>query len=174
MKTAVDISASEPLSPLPRSRQVLALAGFVAVTFAAAAVGSYFTSTSVSGWYQQLARPEWRPPDWVFGPVWTTLYVMMSIAAWLVWRRGRWSSARIPLTLWGLQLLLNVGWSAFFFAMRQPGLAFYEIVLLWIAIAATIVAFWRWSKLAAILLVPYLAWVSFASVLNYAIWQMNS
>lgn len=150
------------------------LVGFLVVTFLAAAIGSLFTSTSVGGWYQQLARPEWRPPDWLFGPVWTTLYGMMAMAAWLVWRRGGWTAARVPLALWILQLLLNVGWSAIFFGMREPGLAFYEIVALWLAIAVTAASFWRWSKLATWLLVPYLAWVSFASVLNFTIWQLNS
>jgi len=154
--------------------QVAWLLGFLTITFLAAAVGSTFTATSVGGWYQQLDRPEWRPPDWLFGPVWTTLYILMAVAAWLVWRRGGWGGARVPLSLWVLQLLLNVGWSAIFFGMRDPQLAFYEIIALWLAIAATAACFWRWSKLGALLLVPYLAWVSFAAALNYTIWQMNS
>jgi translocator protein len=169
-----DDPSSQPAAGPSLARQTLALVLLLALTFAAAAVGGLFTSTSVGGWYQQLERPEWRPPDWIFGPVWTTLYAMMAVAAWLVWRRGRWTHARVPLALWLLQLLLNVGWSALFFGIREPGLAFYEIILLWLAIAATTASFWRWSKIGALIMIPYLAWVTFAAMLNYTIWQMNN
>ena len=135
-------------------------------------IGGAITETSI--WYQTLAKPSWMPPDWLFGPVWTALYVLMAVAAWVVWRRGGATAARLPLGLFGLQLALNVGWSAIFFGLRLPGVAFAEILLLWLAIAATAVAFWRRSKLAAWLLAPYLAWTTFAAVLNASIWSLNS
>lgn len=154
-------------------RQVAWLIGFIAVCFTAAGLGAAVTATSVGGWYQTLAKPGWNPPDWLFGPVWTALYFLMAVAAWLVWRRGGWTPARGPLGLFGLQLLLNVGWSAIFFGLRSPGFAFLEIVVLWLAIAATAIGFKSKSSLAALLLVPYLAWTSFAVVLNLAIWRLN-
>ncbi|MHB8898248.1 MAG: TspO/MBR family protein [Thermoguttaceae bacterium] len=141
--------------------------------FSAAGVGGAVTTPKIDGWYATLAKPAWNPPDWIFGPVWTALYLAMALAAWLVWRQGGWAGARGPLTLFGIQLGLNTLWSCLFFGMQSPGLAFAEVLLLWAAIAATTAAFWRRSPTAGGLLVPYLAWVSFAAVLNFTIWRMN-
>jgi tryptophan-rich sensory protein len=132
------------------------------------------TASSVADWYQTLRKPVWTPPDSVFGPVWSALYVMMGVASWLVWRRLDSSSNRGALTLFGIQLGLNVAWSGSFFALRNPGLALAELFVLLGAIAATIAAFRRISPLAAALMVPYLAWSTFAAVLNFSIWRLNS
>jgi tryptophan-rich sensory protein len=151
----------------------ISLVPFVVVCFAAAGIGSLFTATSVKTWYPQLRRPEWTPPNWIFGPVWTTLYLMMAISAWLVWRSASSPGARFALTLFAIQLLLNILWSVVFFGFRLVGPAFGEILLLWMMIVATTVAFVPISLLAAWLLFPYLAWVGFASYLNFRIWQLN-
>ncbi len=154
-------------------RQVAWLIGFIAVCFSAAGLGAAVTATSVGGWYQTLARPSWSPPDWLFGPVWTMLYLMMAVAAWLVWRRHGWFTARSALTWFGMQLALNVLWSFVFFGLQRPGLAFAEIIVLWMTIAATASAFFGKSAVASLLLTPYLAWTTFAALLNFAIWRMN-
>jgi translocator protein len=125
-------------------------------------------------WYARLQKPVWNPPNWIFGPVWTALYTMMGIAAWLVWRRGGFDGQRVALSLFLLQLLFNSVWSPVFFGLRNPALAFLDIVLLWLALVATVIAFWKASPFAGGLLVPYLAWVTFASALNFAIWRLNS
>ena len=143
------------------------------ICFAAAAIGGWATAGSVGTWYQTLAKPAWNPPDRVFGPVWSVLYLTMAVALWLVVRSGSWPECRTAVALFGLQLLLNMGWSALFFGLRRPDLAAVEIGVLWVTIAATVLAFWRHSPVAAALLLPYLAWVSFASLLNFTIWQMN-
>lgn len=124
-------------------------------------------------WYAQLKKPLWNPPGWIFGPVWTALYIMMAIAAWLIWRSGGFSARRKALMLFLLQLLLNAAWSPLFFGLHQPALAFVEIVLLWLAILATLLVFWKVQRRAGVLLLPYLAWVSFAAVLNFTLWQLN-
>ena len=155
-------------------QQVGWLAGLLALCFTAALAGGAITSTSVNGWYQTIAKPAWTPPDWVFGPVWTALYFMMAIAAWLVWWQVGWPAARVPLGWFAAQLVLNVAWSAIFFGLHSPGAAIVEIGLLWLAIAGTLVTFWRRSVPAACLLVPYLAWTSFAAVLNFAVWKLNA
>lgn len=156
-----------------RWRDVLGLAGWLAAVFAAAAAGSAFTASSVGDWYLTLNRPPWTPPSGLFGPVWTALYILMGAAAWLVWRQGGFAGAAAPLGLFLGQLALNVLWSGIFFGLRAPGLAAVEIVLLWLAIAATLAAFWRVKPMAGMLLIPYLLWVGFASVLNLAIWRLN-
>jgi tryptophan-rich sensory protein len=150
------------------------LVGLITVCFAAAGLGSAATSKSVAGWYQTLVKPSWNPPNWLFGPVWTTLYLMMAIAAWLVWKKNGWRDSRSPMTWFGIQLALNVLWSYLFFGMQRPDLAFVEIVLLWLCIVATCLAFHAKSETAAFLLVPYLAWTSFAVMLNFAIWRLNT
>ena len=124
-------------------------------------------------WYATLRKPSWNPPPWIFGPVWTALYLMMATAAWLVWRRGGWAGQRRALTLYLVQLALNAAWTPLFFGLKMPGLAFAEILLLLAAIVATALAFRRVSKGAAALLVPYMAWVSFAAFLNYTLWSLN-
>ena len=121
-------------------------------------------------WYATLAKPEWNPPSWIFGPVWTALYLMMAIAAWLVWKRDGW---RRPMWFYSGQLLLNAAWTPVFFAAHQIGLALIVITALWLAILCTLLAFLRISKPAGWLMVPYLAWVSFAAFLNYTLWRMN-
>lgn len=141
--------------------------------FAVAGVGGLVTTPNIPNWYADLAKPSWTPPDWVFGPVWSILYFSMAIAAWLVWRQAGLASSAVPMALFGVQLLLNGLWSWLFFGLHSPRAAAIDVVLLWIAIAATTVAFWRQSTVAGMLFVPYLAWVSFASVLNLAIWQLN-
>ncbi|HVT28933.1 MAG TPA: DUF2867 domain-containing protein [Lacipirellulaceae bacterium] len=166
-------TTSEPWRP-SRARQAAWLLLLVAFCFAAAGAGRAVTSASVGDWYQTLKKPSWTPPDWLFGPVWTSLYMMMAVAAWLVWRRGGWSPSRAPLSFFALQLGLNVGWSAIFFGFRSPGLAFTEILILCLAIAVTTVSFLGRSRLAALLFVPYLVWTTFAAFLNFAIWRMNT
>jgi len=151
----------------------VALVFFLILCLATAGLGAALTDLSVRDWYVGLEKPSWNPPNWVFGPVWTGLYIGMAIAAWLVWRRKGLADAWLPLLLFGLQLFLNAAWSALFFGMRSPGIALADILMLWIAILATIVAFRRVSNLSAALLVPYLAWVSFATALNWCIWRMN-
>lgn len=150
----------------------IGLLGWAAVTFVAAALGS-IASMRATEFYGQLARPDWAPTSSVFGPVWTTLYILMALAAWLVWRRAGWQGARVALVLYLVQLVLNALWSWLFFAWRMGGPAFAEVVVLWLAILATLVAFWRVRPLAGALLVPYLAWVTFAAFLNHATWRMN-
>ena len=148
------------------------LAGWLALCFAAAAVGG--TATDTGPWYDALAKPSWNPPSWVFGPVWSTLYAMMGVAAWMVGRERGFGGARGALALFGVQLALNVLWSVLFFGIRRPDLAFAELVVLWAAILGTLLAFRRVRPLAGWLLLPYLAWVTFAGVLNFTIWRMNA
>lgn len=155
------------------ARSIVALAVFLALSFAASAIGGLFTFPAIPGWYQGLEKPSWTPPDALFGPVWTALYILMAVAAWLVWKRGGWTAQRGPLTLWGVQLVLNSLWSILFFGMRNPALGLMGIVILWLAILATLIAFWKVSRLAGGLLIPYLAWVSYASALNYSIFRLN-
>jgi len=154
-------------------RSGLMLLAFVAVCFAAGAIGGVATSMSVKTWYVELNKPTWNPPSWVFGPVWTVLYVMMAVAAWLVWRRTGFKGGRKPLGLFAWQLVLNAGWSWIFFGLRDPMPAFFELGALWFAIAATAVVFWKTSRVASLLLVPYLLWTTFAGVLNFVIWRLN-
>ncbi len=149
---------------------LLGLAGWLIVCFLPAMLA---VSAGPDEWYREIAKPSWNPPNWIFGPVWTTLYTMMAFAAWLVWRRGGFAAHGRALTIFLVQLALNAAWSPLFFGLHQPGWAFVEIVAMWLAILATIVAFWKINRWSAVLLVPYLAWVSFASVLNFTLWQMN-
>jgi len=157
---------------LPKNKQILGFVAWLAVSFIAAAVGSA-ASIQAGPFYAQLVRPEWAPPSDVFGPVWTILYALMGIAAWLVWRVGGFRAARTALTLFLVQLVVNALWSWLFFGWHLGGAAFADIVLLWVLIIATLVAFWRVRPLAGVLLIPYLLWVSFASALNYSVWQLN-
>lgn len=136
-------------------------------------IGSFATFSQITNWYAQLAKPAFNPPNWLFGPVWTLLFALMGVSLYLVVKGGQKKATQSAIFLFGLQLTLNVLWSFIFFGWHQPGLAFIEIVLLWLAIVATIKAFFRLSPLAAWLLVPYLGWVTFASALNYAVWQLN-
>jgi tryptophan-rich sensory protein len=155
-------------------KQLAVLMALVALCLLTGAVGAALTAVSVRDWYPTLRKPPWTPPDWLFGPVWTTLYVLMALAAWLVWRRGGWPASRAALGLFAVQLVLNGAWSGLFFTLRSPGAAFAEIIHLWVAILATVWAFVQVSRLAAGLLAPYLIWVTYAAALNGAIWMMNS
>jgi tryptophan-rich sensory protein len=158
-------------------RSLAMLGAFLLATFAAAAAGAF---AGPGDWYAQLRKPPGNPPGWVFGPVWTTLYTLMAVAAWLVWRersRGAASAAgavRGALVLFFVQLALNAAWSPLFFAAQRPGWAFVDLCAMWVAILATIVAFRRVRPLASVLMLPYLAWVTFAGYLNFMIWRLNA
>ena len=130
-------------------------------------------ATPPGEWYASLAKPTWTPPGWVFGPAWTLLYTLMALAAWQVWRRRAAMDVRMPLALFAIQLALNLAWTPIFFGMQRPGLALAEIVLMLAVILAATVSFVRVSRTATILMLPYCAWVSFATALNWAIWRMN-
>jgi len=156
---------------MSRGKMILGLCGWLLLCFAAASPGAVFMPGE---WFAALKKPAWNPPGWVFGPVWTALYAMMAAAAWLVWQRGGWTEQRKPLLIFLAQLALNAVWTALFFGLHRPGVAFAEIVLLWLAIVATLVAFRPVNRTAAWLLVPYLAWVSFAAVLNGTLWRLNA
>ena len=146
----------------------------ILISETAGVIGGVFTASSVSGWYVTLTRPELSPPNWVFGPVWTTLYALMGIAAFLVWKRGsKRPEARKALRVFVLQLFLNTLWSIIFFGLRSPGGAFVEIIFLWCAIIWTLITFAKISRTAAWLLAPYLLWVTFAAYLNFSLWILN-
>jgi len=147
------------------------LALWLGLALAAGWIGSRFMPGE---WYASLAKPAWNPPNAVFAPVWTVLYLFMGVAAWLVWRKAGFSGATVPLALFLLQLVLNSLWSYLFFGLQQPMLAFFEIVVLWIAILATTLGFWKVTPAAGVLLVPYLCWVAFAAALNLQLWRLNA
>lgn len=150
------------------------LIGFIVLSEGAGIIGSIFTTSAIGTWYTTLTRPDLAPPNWIFGPVWTTLFFLMGVAAFLVWRQG-WqrSTVRGALGIFFVQLVLNTLWSIIFFNFQALGAALIEIVVLWCAICATIAAFGKVSKPAAWLLVPYIVWVSFAAYLNYMFWVLN-
>ncbi|ABC93810.1 tryptophan rich sensory protein (plasmid) [Rhizobium etli CFN 42] len=149
---------------------LLVLVAFQVASFAAAATGVMFRP---GDWYKQLDKPDWRPPDWLFAPVWTVLYASIGLSGWLLWREAGNTGAALPLGVYAVQLLLNAAWSPLFFGLHRPGLAAVEIMLLWAAILATILLFYPANAAAALLLVPYLMWVSFAAALNLSIWRRN-
>ncbi len=155
-----------------KKTDILGFAGWLILAFTAAAFAAR-ASIGAATFYDQLVQPGWAPPPWVFGPVWTVLYAMMAIAAWLVWRSGGLRAQRTALALFVVQLVLNALWSWLFFAWHLGAPALAEIVLFWIAIVATLIAFWRVRPLAGALLLPYLMWVSFAAFLNYTLWRLN-
>jgi translocator protein len=146
------------------------LLGFIAVCFLAALTGAVFRP---GDWYERLAKPSWRPPDRLFAPVWTVLYFTIAVSGWLVWREAGFASAALPLTIYGLQLFLNAVWTPLFFGLHRVDLGFLDIVLLWLSIVATIPLFYPIHASAALLLLPYLAWVTFAAALNFAVWRLN-
>jgi len=150
--------------------QLLGLFGWLLAAFAAAALGA-IASVDAASFYAQLTKPSWAPPPWLFGPVWTVLYALMGISAWLVWRSP--GPKRLALSLFGVQLAANALWSWLFFAWHRGALATVEVLVLLALIVATVVAFWRTSRRAALLLLPYLLWVSFASVLTWTVWRHN-
>jgi len=157
--------------PAHQCRNTLALLAWVAFTFSATATSVFIAKNA---WYSGLVKPDWNPPAWLFGPVWTALYIMMAMAAWLVWREGGWRVQRWHLGIYLVQWTLNALWTPLFFGLHRPGLAFAEIIVLDLAVLATIIAFWRVKRLAGAILVPYLLWVAFATVLNGAIWRLNA
>lgn len=160
-----------PIS-MSKTRQASGLVGWLLLVLAAAAIGG-FASANAGTFYGELVRPTWAPPGWLFAPVWSVLYGLMGISAWLVWRVRGFAGARNALLVFALQLAANALWTWLFFAWRQGGLAFAEILLLWMLIVATVGLFWRVSRLSAVLLLPYLAWVSFASALTWSMWRLN-
>ncbi len=153
-------------------RDYAGLAAFLLVVALVSAAGGWATSSSVGTWYAGLVKPTFNPPGWVFGPVWSMLYALIAVAGWRLWRRGG-PASRLALTAWCVQLLLNLVWSFLFFGGRMIGAALVEIVVLLVAIVVTILLAWREDRPAAWLLVPYLAWVSFAMLLNAALWRLN-
>jgi len=160
------------MTSFSKQKQILGLAAWLLVSFAASAVGA-MASIQARSFYGQLVQPGWAPPPWVFGPVWTALFTLMGIAAWLVWRTGGFGANRQALTLFLLQLAFNALWSWLFFSWSLGFLALVDITVLWTLIVATLVSFWRVRPLAGALLIPYLLWVSFALALNYMLWQLN-
>ncbi len=152
------------------THSAIVLAGFVGVCFLAAMSGAVFRPDA---WHARLAKPWWAPPRWLFAPAWSVLYLTIAIAGWLVWRHAGFVAAAVPLSVYGISLLFNAAWSGLFFGLHRPDLAFLDILLLWLSIAATISVFAPLDAGSAWLLVPYLCWVTFAGALNYAIWRMN-
>jgi tryptophan-rich sensory protein len=147
------------------------LLGFAAACFLVAMTGSYFRP---GDWYEGLKKPTWRPPNRLFAPVWTVLYLMIAVSGWLVWREAGFAGAALPLAVYAVQLVLNAAWTPLFFGLRRPDLGFVDIVLVWLSIVATIVLFMPIHVGAALLLLPYLGWVTFAAALNFAVWRLNS
>ena len=157
-----------------KGSDILKLVLSIVICQGAGFLGSLATTPSIGTWYKTLAKPNFSPPNAIFAPVWITLYLMMSIALFLVWKRGAATAGvKSALVLFFVQLALNTLWSILFFGLHQPMGAFFEIIFLWVFILLTLIAFWRTSLPAGLLLVPYLLWVSFASVLNFALWRLN-
>lgn len=157
---------------LTKQKQIAGLVSWLLICFTASAIGAV-ASIQAKSFYALLVLPAWAPPAWLFGPVWTTLYTLMAIAAWLVWREGGFRTRKHALVLFLLQLAFNALWSWLFFTWQLGGAALLNVIILWLLIAATLVSFWRISPLAGGLLIPYLAWVGFAAALNYSLWQLN-
>ncbi len=149
---------------------LLVLLGFIATCFLAALTGAAYRP---GDWYERLAKPSWRPPNRLFAPVWTVLYFLIAVSGWLVWREAGFAGAALPLAIYALQLVLNAAWTPLFFGLHRPDLGFLDIVLVWLSVAATIALFYPIHASAALLLLPYLAWVTFAAALNFAVWRLN-
>ena len=162
--------SKQPVQNIRGTTRWLGLTVCLMVCFSAASMGALFLP---GAWYAGLNKPSWNPPGWVFGPVWSALYTMMAVAAWLVWQRGGFVAQRWALTWFIIQLALNAAWTPLFFGLHLPSVAFGEMLLLWAAIVATLRAFFQVNGLAGWLLAPYLAWVSCAAVLNFTIWRLN-
>lgn len=167
----MNIPSADLAHPRPSAgRSLAALAGWLLLTYSASATAAF---VSTGGWYAGLAKPAWNPPSWVFGPVWTVLYALMAIAAWRVWRYGGWAKQKVALSLFVVQWALNALWTPLFFGLHRPDWALAEILVLLLAILATVRASWRVDRIAGALLIPYAAWVAFATVLNWTIWRLN-
>ena len=160
------------MNNFPVFKQTLGFLGCLTVSFSAAAIGG-LASASAGTFYKVLNQPEWAPPAWLFAPAWTVLYFLMALSVWIIWRSFGFQRARIALSLFVSQLVLNAIWSWLFFVWHQGALAFYEILVLWGLILGTIKSFWRLNRVAGMLLLPYLAWVTFAAVLAFTLWQLN-
>jgi len=158
---------------LARHRDIAGLLAFLVICFGVSVAGGAATASSVGTWYQTLQKPPFNPPDWLFAPVWTVLYVMMAVAGWRVWRTHGLRGASAAMTLFGIQLALNLVWSFVFFGYRLIGAALIEIVVLLVAIVMTTILLWRRDRLAGVLFIPYAGWVAFATTLNFALWQLN-
>ena len=153
-----------------KMKNSLGLVGWLVASFAAGFIGSRFEP---GAWYASLAKPAWTPPNAVFAPVWSALYLLIALAAWLVWRKAGFKGASVALALFAAQLLLNALWSYLFFGLHRPDIAFFDIVALWVMILVVMVLFWRADRLAGWLMAPYLLWVGFASCLNFVLWRLN-
>ncbi len=138
-------------------------------------LGSIFTTPQINSWYTTLIKPDWNPPNSWFGPVWTLLFILMGVALYYIWEElsSKRKAAKAAMFIFYIQLVANILWSALFFGLNNPGLGFIWIIILWLLILVTIVKFWQVKKIAALILLPYLFWVSFAAYLNYTIWQLN-
>lgn len=152
--------------------KIVKFIGALLVCQLAGAIGSIATFPNINSWYADIVKPSFNPPNWIFAPVWTTLFLLMGISLYLIWISKN-KQKKQALNFFYIQLVLNIVWSYLFFALKSPAFAFMEIIVLWFFILLTIINFYRISKPASILLWPYLAWVSFASILNYAIWSLN-
>lgn len=150
---------------------IIGLGGFIAASFLAALSGTLFRPGE---WFEQLNKPSWRPPNGLFAPVWTILYLMIALSGWLIWRKAGFAAVDLPLVFFALQLAANAAWSLLFFGLRRPDLGLIDILVVWLLVAATILLFQPIDLIAALLLLPYLAWVTFAAALNFAIWRLNS
>lgn len=154
--------------------KIVRLVVAVAIPLVAGFLGSVFTMPSIPTWYAAINKPAWNPPNWIFGPVWTTLFILMGIALWLVWEKGLDKiQVRTAVNIFSAQLVLNIVWSLLFFGLHSPFWAFIEIIALWLLILWTIIAFYRLDKTAGLILIPYILWVSFASFLNFTVMRLN-
>ena len=166
---------AEPAVDRPkRSRDLLGLFAFITLCLAVSGGGGAITATSVDTWYQALEKPPFNPPDWLFAPVWTALYILMGIAAWRVWRLRSFEATRMAFAVFGAQLCLNLAWSFLFFGLQRIDLALLEIIILLIAIITNTIVFWRIERLAGLLFVPYAVWVTYATILNASLWLLNA
>ena len=155
-------------------KRILGLAICLMACYGAAALGAVFTAGATGDWYPTLAKPSWTPPSWLFGPVWTVLYGLMAVSVWLVWLQRDRRPCAWPMTAFAVQLILNAAWSPLFFGLRSPGIALLDIVILWVSLLVTVWLFLRVRTVSGVLMLPYLLWVSFAAILNLAIWRLNA
>ncbi len=169
-----DIGSRPPYIKRSLPTQIAGLVTCAVLCVSIGAVSGYVTANDIDGWYDTINKPSFNPPNWIFGPVWTTLYVLMAISFWTIWRRHAIKHIVPQSVLFIAQLTLNFFWSIIFFGLHQIGWALLELAFLWLLILATIIAFWKLSRIASVLLWPYLAWVSFAGILNFAFWRLNS
>lgn len=155
------------------ANNILPLVLSILIAQTAGIIGSFFTVSSVGSWYKTLAKPSWNPPSWVFGPVWITLYTLMGLAAFFIWKNRKHPYAKKALLFYGIQLVLNAWWSILFFGLKNPGIALIDIIILLVMMIITTLYFWKVERKAAWMMLPYIAWVGFATVLNFTLWQMN-